>query len=177
MKNAKSKTDGPSKKASIPVPEPGTAEIVRRHLRFGWWALLVFLTLGIALEVLHGFKVGAYLNPSQSTRRLLWTLAHAHGTLLAMINLGFGFSAGIYSSWDSGRRSIASGCLMGASVMLPAGFFLGGINIHGGDPGLSILLVPPGAALLLASVLMTALAATRDRSATASRGRVGDPTE
>ena len=32
--------------------------IARRHHLIGWWALLLFLTLGIALETLHGFKIG-----------------------------------------------------------------------------------------------------------------------
>ncbi len=36
------------------MDEP-TRAYSRRHLRFGWWSLLVFLTLGIALESLHGF--------------------------------------------------------------------------------------------------------------------------
>ena len=29
--------------------------LTKRHLRFGWWALLLFLTLGLGLEALHGF--------------------------------------------------------------------------------------------------------------------------
>ena len=41
------------------------------HLCFGWWQLLVFLSLGIALEVMHGFKVGWYLDADHETRRLM----------------------------------------------------------------------------------------------------------
>ena len=33
-----------------------------RHFRIGWWALLAYLTLGIALECLHGFKVRWYVD-------------------------------------------------------------------------------------------------------------------
>src|SRR6185369_15955470 len=33
-----------------------------RHVRFGYFALLAFLTLGVALEALHGFKIGFYLD-------------------------------------------------------------------------------------------------------------------
>ena len=29
-----------------------------QHLTTGWWTLLVFLTLGFVLEVLHGFRSG-----------------------------------------------------------------------------------------------------------------------
>jgi hypothetical protein len=32
-----------------------------------------------------------------------------------------------------------------AGILLPLGFFLGGVVIHGGDPGLAVLLVPVGA--------------------------------
>ncbi len=33
-----------------------------RHLRFGWWALAVYVCLGIVLETMHGFKIGWYLD-------------------------------------------------------------------------------------------------------------------
>ena len=49
-----------------------------------------------------------------------------------------------------------------ASLLLPGGFFLGGVVIYAGDPGLGILLVPVGALLLLTAVLLTALDAGRE---------------
>lgn len=49
---------------------------------------------------------------------------------------------------------------MAASVLLPGGFFLGGIFIHGGDPGLGIFLVPLGAGFLFLVVLLTAVGVT-----------------
>ena len=66
----------------------------RRHLRFGWWSLLLFATLGLVLESLQGFKVRAYLDVSNETRRLMWTLAHAHGTLGGLLHLGLAASVG-----------------------------------------------------------------------------------
>ena len=60
-----------------------------RHLAFGWWSLFVFGALGLILETLHGFKVPAYLDVSNESRRLMWTLAHAHGTLLGLIHIAF----------------------------------------------------------------------------------------
>jgi hypothetical protein len=128
----------------------------RKHLRFGWWSLLFFLSLGIALEVLHGFKVDAYLAVSSETRRLMWTLAHAHGTLLALVNVAFAVTVPMAPAWDVRSRGLASACLLGASVLLPAGFFLGGVVTYAGDPGLGIFLVPPGALLLFAAVFETA---------------------
>lgn len=132
--------------------------VVRRHLRFGWWSLLVFLTLGLALEVLHGFKVGAYLNLSNETRRLMWTLAHAHGTLLALVHIGFAFSVRQASHWPVQRRAVASAAMVGAGLFMPMGFFLGGLFVYGGDPGVGILLVPLGGAMLFVAVLSTARA-------------------
>src|SRR5882757_6559314 len=77
------------KKTTAATLAPPTFLLIRRHLRFGWWTLLIFLTAGLALEALHGLKIGAYLNVSNETRRLMWTLAHAHGTLLGLVHLGF----------------------------------------------------------------------------------------
>src|SRR5690242_10928866 len=89
------------------VGEDPLSVVVRRHLRFGWFTLLFFLTLGLVLETLHGFKVQSYLNVVNETRRLMWTLAHAHGTLLALTNLGFAFSVGFTPSWTARSRTIA----------------------------------------------------------------------
>lgn len=145
--------------------------VAARHLRFGWWMLLLFLTLGLVLEVLHGFKVGAYLNVSNETRRLTWTLAHAHGTLLALINLGFVSMVRLVPEWPGRHRAIASVCLRGSTLLMPAGFFLGGLFPYSGDPGLGILLVPVGGLMLFFGVLLTALGAMKLRPGTPSGGR------
>lgn len=130
---------------------------MRKHLRIGWVALLIFLILGIALETLHAFKAGYYLNVSNETRRWMWTLAHAHGALLALVNLAFALTAHLVK-WQARDRSFASICLLGATILMPTGFFLGGIGIQGGDPGIGILLLPVGAMLLLIAVFKTAAA-------------------
>ena len=146
------------KNASPPPTNDDRSALLRSHLRFGWWALLAYLTLGIVLEALHGFKVGWYLNVSSETRRLLFTLAHAHGTLLALVNMGFSFALAQLPGWGGAGRKVASSSLKAATLLLPGGFFLGGLVIHQGDPGLGILLVPLGALLLLVSVALCALA-------------------
>lgn len=129
-----------------------------RHLRVGWWSLLIFLSLGIALEMMHGFKIGWYLDVSNETRRLMWTLAHSHGGLLAVLNIVFAASLGYLPSWSEGSRKLASRCMLGSLILMPLGFWMGGVFIHAGDPGLGILLVPPGGLLLLLGVLLTARA-------------------
>src|SRR5437763_13235018 len=117
-----------------------------RNLRFGWWSLLVFLSLGGALETLHGFKIGWDVDVGNETRRLMFTLAHAHGTLLALVNIAAGLTARFVERFA--LRSSVSIALIWAAILLPAGFFLGGIVIYDGDPGLGVWLVPIGAALL-----------------------------
>lgn len=132
------------------------ADPAARHLRFGWWSLLVFLTLGLVLEALHGFKVGWYLEVANSTRRFSWTLAHAHGTLLALINLVLGATMHRLT-WSARTRRLASACLLAATVVLPGGFFLGGLFPYEGDPGIGIFLVPLGGGLLALGVLLVAM--------------------
>ena len=137
---------------------PSAESQVSRHDKLGWWALLVFLSLGILLESLHGLKVGFYLDVTNETRRHMWTLAHTHGTLLALINLVFASATRRFGSWKPRSRALASTSLVIATLLLPSGFFLGGLFFHQGDPGLGILLVPCGALFLLLAVLLTARA-------------------
>src|SRR5258708_30227759 len=122
--------------------------IARRHHQIGWWALLLFLTLGIALETLHGFKIGGYLDPAHRMRRLMWTLAHAHGTVFALIHIVFAFGLGQFGSWTERRLKLASFFLIDALVLLPAGFFLGGVGHRevGAVPG-GLLVAPRGLVL------------------------------
>ena len=126
-----------------------------RNLRFGWWALLVFLSLGGALETLHGFKIRWYLDVDNEVRRLMFTLAHAHGTLLALVNIAAGLTARNVDRFS--LRPSVSFALLWAAILLPAGFFLGGIVIYDGDPGLGVWLVPIGAALLFYGIARIAL--------------------
>lgn len=132
-----------------------------RHLRLGWTALLVFTTLGLTLEALHAFKSAAYLGVGQETRRLMWTLAHAHGIGLSLLQLGFGATMGGLPAARLPRLQRAGNLLDAATWLLPLGFFLGGIATYDGDPGLGVLLAPIGGALLWAGVLLVALEASR----------------
>lgn len=128
----------------------------RRHLRFGWYALLFYLAMGAVLETLHGFKVDFYLNVANETRRMLWTLAHAHGTLLAVINIVFTLTVRSLPEFSPSAQRFASRCLIAATILLPGGFFFGGMFISAGDPGLPVLLVPIGALLMFVGVFIAA---------------------
>jgi hypothetical protein len=126
--------------------------IAQRHFFVGWIALLVFLSLGAFLEVMHGFKLGFYLDPNARLRREMWTLAHAHGTLLALVQ--FAFAAGLvqFGRWTAGRMKLVSFFLIDGAVLVPLGFFLGGLFPSESDPWAGIFLVPVGALLLFIAV-------------------------
>jgi hypothetical protein len=132
-----------------------------RNLRFGWWSLLVFLSLGGCLETLHGFKIGWYVDVGNEMRRLMFTLAHAHGTALALVNIAAVLTARTIQGFE--LRSSVAFSLIWAGILFPAGFFLGGIVTYGGDPGLGIWLVPVAALLLFYAVVRIALDLSRSR--------------
>lgn len=139
--------------------EPHAASgLAARHRSFGWWSLLVFLAMGMALETLHAFKVGWYLDVDSDPRRLMLRLAHTHGTLFALVHLAF--SEGLLRAGArlGGWSAYASSCLIGASICMPGGFVLGGLFVHAGDPGVGSLLAPVGGLLLLAGVFLAARA-------------------
>ncbi len=141
--------------------DESTWQLTRQHMRIGWWSLLVFLTLGITLEAMHGFKFQWYVGDDNSTRRLMWTLAHAHGTLLSLINLAYAAAISKLGTSFQRFRMLSSWCLFLAGILLPGGFFAGGIVVYDGDPGLGILLVPVGGGLLFVAVILTAVAVER----------------
>jgi hypothetical protein len=139
-----------------PRPAPsGEPNAARWHIRFGWWQLLAFAALGLVLESLHGFKVGAYLDVSNDTRRLMWRLAHAHGALLGLVHIAYGLTLTASTALHA-RMPARDTVLVAATVLLPIGFFLGGIRFYAGDPGLGIAFVPAGALLLIAALFRIA---------------------
>lgn len=155
------------------IDDDGT--YARRHLRVGWWSLFGFGIAGLVLETLHGFKVPLYLDVSNDARRLTWTLAHAHGTLLGIVHVLFAVSLKAFPDFAQAQRRLASRALVWATVLLPGGFFLGGVFVYGGDPGLGVLLVPFGAVLFLLATLLLARASSGvSQRSEGSRGSAKD---
>ena len=136
--------------------DSGLRALQHRHLAFGWRMLFLFLLLGLGLETIHGLKLAWYLESGNETRRFLFTLAHAHGSLLALVNLAFAFTMQLRDSGELKKASFISPALMAANILLPAGFFLGGIVVYQGDPGAGILLAPIGALILIVAVALLA---------------------
>ena len=56
------------KQAQQDVPARESS-LFRRHVHLGWLSILVYLSLGIVLEAMHGFKVDWYVNVANETRR------------------------------------------------------------------------------------------------------------
>jgi hypothetical protein len=139
----------------------GDRQLQLRHLRVGAVALLGFATLGTLLELLHAYKAPWYLAVDTESRRFLWTLAHAHGIGLALVNLAL---AAVVPLLPRPLHRAASPALIAGTLLVPGGFFLGGVFAHGGDPGLGAILIPPGAlAILVALALVARAALARDR--------------
>lgn len=147
-----------SEHASDDPPPPAAGpddELVRRHLAFGWWSITIFTALGLILEAAHGLKLGWYLDVSSATRRLSFTLGHAHGTLLGLLNLAFAFSLR-HARLTAVAAARASFALRAVTVLMPLGFLLGGVVFYAGDPGFAIALVPPSGALLVVALAVVA---------------------
>ena len=61
-----------------------------RHLRLSVAALAVFLASGIWLEAMIGLRAAGWLD--DPLRREMLRLGHAHGAILAVVNLGLAWA-------------------------------------------------------------------------------------
>jgi hypothetical protein len=152
---AKPDAEAPEPAASARSRDTEDEPLIRRHLAFGWWSLTVFTALGLLLEAGHGLKLGWYLDVTNATRRLSFTLGHAHGTLLGVLNLAFAFSLR-HARMSAIAAARASFALRAVTVLLPLGFLIGGVVFYAGDPGFAIVLVPPSGVLLVIALAMIA---------------------
>ena len=85
-------------------------------------SLAVWIVFGLLIEGLIGFRSPVLLD--DSTRRDMFRLAHAHGTLLNLVLI----AAAICARLDLIRFGrVTSLGLRAAVVLLPGGFLLGGI--------------------------------------------------
>lgn len=121
---------------------------------FGWLWLATSACAGLALEVLHGLKVAAFLDV-EGVRTML-RLAHAHGVGLSLVLIAFGVTA---APRLGARTSSTAITLVAGVVLVPVGFALGAIGHGEVDPGLGVWLVPLGALGAIVALARTAIAA------------------
>jgi len=141
------------------APASDATTAARTLIRQGWASIALWMTLGLLLEGMLGYKIPAYLNDPQ--RRELFRLAHAHGTLLGVLLIAGGLCirGGVIE-----LQRIAAGALRLGAIMMPVGFAVAGIWHPEGDPGIAIWLVPPGAVLVIFAAISAALASRPSRT-------------
>jgi hypothetical protein len=127
--------------------------LVSSLLRQAWFSLAFWMTFGLLLEGLIGYRIPDYLNDPQ--RRELFRLAHAHGNVLSLVLLGAALAIG-YGKTQPARINVLA--LRVGVVVMPLSFLTAGVWHYNNDPGLAIWLVPPAALLVIFGVVGLALA-------------------
>jgi hypothetical protein len=113
----------------------------------------VWMSFGLLLEGLIGYKTPAYLH--DSVRRELLRLAHAHGTLLSLLLLGLAL---VSDRFELKPANIVTMVLRAGVILMPVGFLLGGLWHYESDPGVGIWLVPFAAVMVVFGVVSLAIA-------------------
>jgi hypothetical protein len=119
----------------------------------GWVSLAVWMTIGLLLEGLLGYKIPTYLNDPQ--RRELFRLAHAHGTLLAIVLI---LTALCVINFEIALSRAPRLALQIGATLMPLGFLLAGVWHTESDPGLAIWLVPIAALMIIFGAIAMAMA-------------------
>ena len=138
--------------APVATKSIASASPADRLLRQGWASIAVWMSVGLLLEGLLGYKIPAYLNDPQ--RRELFRLGHTHGTLLGVVLI----VAALVLQRGAEVPKVARTALRIGAVLMPIGFFVAGIWHTESDPGLAIWLVPPGALLVIYAAVAFTLA-------------------
>lgn len=131
------------------------------HLRASLWSLAAFLAMGMWLEAMFGLRVSGVLD--DPLRREFLRLGHAHGGLLALVNLAVAWALERLRTpapWAS-RIRLAS---WSGAVLVGVGFVGGGLWHGPTDPGPLVLMVPAGALMLVASLVATAMVRPADEA-------------
>lgn len=132
-----------------------------RHHRLSLALLAVFLASGLWLEAMIGLRAAGWVD--DPLRREFLRLGHAHGGVLALVNLAIAWSIGQLQTPEAWAGKIRLAAWLGA-LLVGVGFMAGGLTHGPTDPGPPILVVPAGALLLLSAVVATALVRPGDRA-------------
>jgi len=136
--------------------ENGRPAFVSGLLLQAWLSIAVWMSFGLLLESLIGYRVPAYLN--DELRRELFRLAHTHGALLNVVLLlaAICLDRGLVSASKTALWALRIGV-----VLMPLGFLLGGIWHTEGEPGFGVGLAPLGGLLVIFGVVNLAISAFR----------------
>jgi hypothetical protein len=123
-----------------------------------WVSIALWMSFGLLLESLIGYRVPAYLR--DEVRREIFRLAHTHGTLLNLALLGAALciERGLALPSKLGLMAFRLGV-----VLMPVGFLLGGIWHTEGEPGLGVWLAPLGGVLVILGAVEMALSALKKK--------------
>lgn len=127
---------------------PAGAAVCNSMGRQGWIGFAIWMTFGLLLEGLLGYKIPSYLADPQ--RRELFRLAHSHGTLLSLLLV---LAALWIERGHAAPHRAACFILRLGTVLLPVGFLIAGIWHFESDPGFAIWLVPSGTVLVIFAVI------------------------
>ncbi|HVG20688.1 MAG TPA: hypothetical protein VNI02_16685 [Blastocatellia bacterium] len=130
----------------------GESTTFARMMLQGWVSVALWMSAGLLLEGLLGYKIPSYLNDLQ--RRELFRLAHTHGTFLGLVLI----VAALCAHRGATLPRAASLSLSVGAALMPLGFLLAGIWHPEGDPGPAIWIVPPSALLIIFGAVTLALA-------------------
>jgi uncharacterized membrane protein YgdD (TMEM256/DUF423 family) len=139
-----------NKEENIPAETPQPAP-VSGLLFQAWLSIAVWMSFGLLLESVIGYRVPAYLN--DPVRRELFRLAHTHGALLNIVLLlaSLCIDRGLVSPGTIALWSLRIGV-----VLMPLGFLLGGIWHFEGEPGIGVWLAPLGGIMVIFGVISLA---------------------
>ncbi len=125
-----------------------------RHIRAAIAMIAIFLASGIWLEAMYGLRADGWLD--DPLRREFMRLGHAHGSLLAMLNVVMAVALERLRTPERWAAKIRVAGVLGASLV-GIGFFGGGLWHGPTDPGPMVLLVPAGAFMLVTSLVAVAV--------------------
>lgn len=137
-----------------------------RHLRWSLALAALFLAMGLWLEAMIGLRAAGWVD--DPLRREFLRLGHAHGGVLAILNVGVAWALGQLATPNAWAGTIRRATLLGA-LLVGGGFVAGGLTHGPTDPGPPVLVVPAGALMVLGGVVATALVRPGDRAPGGSR--------
>jgi len=144
--------------AAVETPEAPQPVNISGLLLQAWLSIAVWMSFGLLLESLIGYRVPAYLR--DDLRREIFRLAHTHGALLNIVLLGAALAIDrrLVCPSKAGLWSLRIG-----AILMPVGFLLGGIWHTESEPGIGVWLAPLGGVLVILGAVNLAISSYKPR--------------